>query len=177
MENEVILVDFYDRPTGTAEKIEAHESGQLHRAFSVFLFHDNKLLLQKRSSTKYHCPGLWTNTCCSHPQPGELTADAAVRRLKEELNISISENSVKEINSFFYRQEFSNGLTEFECDHVFVGKLPTEEKPAENPEEVDETAWWDIEALFEEMRVNPQRFTPWFLICAPMAVAAVRNGV
>ena len=173
MRNEVILVDFNDEPMGTAEKMEAHERGLLHRAFSVFLFCEGRLLLQKRALSKYHCPGLWTNSCCSHPRPGESTADAAVRRLSEELGIDKVE--LREIGSFFYRQKFDNGLTEFECDHVFVGSFSPDTEFVSDPEEVEETAWWDFDELLEKLRTDPEAFTPWFLICAPEAIKAIKE--
>ncbi len=171
----VILVDLTDREIGSSEKMAAHEKGLLHRAFSVFLFNGSKLLLQKRAADKYHCPGLWTNTCCSHPRPGEETAKAAQRRLAEELGTEPCE--ITELCSFFYRYEFSNGLTEYECDHVFLGEYSPEAKLCPNPDEVEEAAWWDICELEEELRLNPDRFTPWFIICAPMVINAIRQNI
>lgn len=174
MQNNVILVDLWDEPIGTAEKMEVHEKGMLHRAFSVFLYHGNKILLQKRAKSKYHCPELWTNSCCSHPRPNEATDVAAIRRVKEELGIDAQD--IKEVRKFFYRQQFSNGLTEFECDHVFIGEIPADTKFVENQDEVDEVAWWDIDELYEKLRENPDMFTPWFLICAPDAIDEIRKA-
>lgn len=116
---EVILVNEKDEPIGTMEKLEAHQKGALHRAFSVFLFNPKgELLLQRRALHKYHSAGLWTNTCCSHPRPGEETSAAAHRRLKEEMGM---EADLRFMTSFQYRSEFENGLTEHEFDHVFIG--------------------------------------------------------
>lgn len=159
---QVILVDFQDREIGTMEKMEAHIHQRLHRAFSVFLFHEDQILLQKRAIHKYHCGGLWTNTCCSHPAPGESVMEAAKRRLKEEIGVQVDE--LQEIDSFFYRYPFSNGVTEFECDHVLVGEYSGAYKI--DPEEVDEMRWVSAEALRKEMLRHAEEFTPWFLICA-----------
>src|SRR5437868_2002286 len=116
---EVILVNKRDEPTGSMEKLAAHQQGLLHRAFSIFIFNDNgELLLQQRAIDKYHSGGLWTNTCCSHPQPGEETIVAAQRRLKEEMGFT---TSIKKVFDFVYKAEFGNGLIEHEFDHVFAG--------------------------------------------------------
>jgi isopentenyl-diphosphate delta-isomerase len=126
MKEYVILVDPTDQPVGRMEKMEAHEKGILHRAFSVFLFNEKgETLLQQRASTKYHSPLLWTNTCCSHQRDGESNAQAASRRLREELGIELAPDRLNDVFSFVYRAEFDNGLTEHELDHVLVGSLPT----------------------------------------------------
>jgi isopentenyl-diphosphate delta-isomerase len=118
--NDVILVDKHDNSVGTMDKMKAHEMGVLHRAFSIFLFNDKgELLLQKRQESKYHSAGLWTNTCCSHPKPGETLIDGAKSRLMEEMGIS---TEIEFAFSFLYKAEFENGLTENEFDHVFIGK-------------------------------------------------------
>jgi isopentenyl-diphosphate Delta-isomerase len=119
MEN-VILVDIHDNQTGVMEKLEAHQKGLLHRAFSVFIFNSNyEILMQRRSLNKYHSAGLWTNTCCSHPRPGEATDSAANRRLKEEMGLACA---LKEQFSFIYKASFDNDLTEHELDHVLIRK-------------------------------------------------------
>ena len=99
-EPKVILVNFQDQQTGVMGKMKAHQEARLHRAFSVFLYHGDQILLQKRAKNKYHCGSLWTNTCCSHPAPGEDTHGAAVDRLKAETGISIPE--LQELFFFFY---------------------------------------------------------------------------
>ena len=159
-EEQVILVDEKDRPQGTAEKMEAHRKGLLHRAFSVFLFNDEgKLLLQRRAKGKYHSGGLWTNTVCSHPMPGEDTRAAAIRRLKEEMGI---EAEVHKIFDFIYRAELDNGLTEHEFDHVFIGKFNG--KPELNPEEADDYRYMHLQEIREDIRRHPGQYTAWFKI-------------
>src|SRR5215203_6397334 len=119
-EQNVILVNEKDEEIGTMEKMEAHRKALLHRAFSVFIFNGRgEMLLQRRALKKYHSGGLWTNACCSHPRPGEVTADAAARRLREELGFVTTLNPAFQ---FVYRATFDNGLTEYEFDHVFLGK-------------------------------------------------------
>ncbi len=167
--NEVILVDFDDCEIGTMEKMEAHEKERLHRAFSVFLMQDGKMLLQKRASDKYHCGGLWTNTCCSHPRPGEETKTAAVRRLKEELEITVEPEELKEVHSILYRYPFNNGLTEFEYDHLFVGAYHG--TWVENPEEVDAVKWVEIEWLKKDIVEHAEKYTPWFIIALKEVLA------
>lgn len=156
---QVILVDLQDRELGLAEKMQAHEKGLLHRAFSVFLFRGDAVLLQKRAKAKYHCGGLWTNTCCSHPRTGEAISQAAIRRLQEELNIVVE--SLREVTAFVYRYPFSNGLTEFEFDHVLVGEY--DGGWIENPEEVEAVRWVELTQLLRDIRLQPERYTPWFI--------------
>lgn len=160
---EVILVDENDRETGVMEKMEVHEKGILHRAFSVFIINSSgHLLLQKRAAGKYHSPGLWTNTCCSHPKPGESLEAAASRRLMEEMGIGCE---LYKSFSFIYKYEFENGLTENEFDHVLLGKC--DEVPVPAQEEVDEYKYVEIEMLEEELKYNPEKFTIWFRIAFP----------
>ncbi len=155
---DVILVDERDRPVGRMEKLEAHETGALHRAFSVFLFDaEGRWLLQRRDLGKYHSGGLWTNTCCSHPAPGESTAEAAVTRLMEEMGITAE---ITPAFSFHYRADFDNGLVEHEFDHVFVGRFDGE--PVPNPDEASDWRWVDTESLFRELDDRPDAFTYWF---------------
>lgn len=159
-EEQVILVDENDKPIGNMGKLEVHQKGLLHRAFSVFIFNDKgELLLQKRASTKYHSPGLWTNTCCSHPQPGEETLNAANRRLREEMGI---DTILIHKTSFIYRTEFDNGLTEHEFDHVFVGQ--SNDHPVINKLEIDEFKWMSLNTIKEDIKNSPQNFTSWFKI-------------
>jgi isopentenyl-diphosphate delta-isomerase type 1 len=157
---QVILVDEFDQPHGTAEKLQAHREGLCHRAFSVFLYkntHTIELLIQQRAKEKYHSPNLWTNTCCSHPRPGENTLAAAERRLFEELGLKVP---LKTIGSFHYIAHFDNGLTENELDHVIIGEF-IDEKIEANPHEVQDTRWVSITDLQQELDIHPERFTPW----------------
>jgi isopentenyl-diphosphate Delta-isomerase len=160
---QVILVDENDQETGRMEKIEAHVKGVLHRAFSVFIVNNSgQLLLQRRSDEKYHSPGLWTNTCCSHPRPDEPVEKAALRRLMEEMGLNcILHRSF----SFIYRFEFENGLTEHEFDHVLLGVC--DDLPSPDPEEVSEFCYSDTEVLEDDIRKNPENYTVWFRIAYP----------
>jgi len=156
----VILVDENDQELGLMEKMEAHEKGLLHRAFSVFLFNDkNELLLQQRAHSKYHSGGLWTNTCCSHPRSEEKVIDAAHRRLMEEMGI---EAKMSEAFSFMYRADFDNGLSEHEFDHVVIGTFNGE--PNINPEEVTDWKYMSMSAIESDMKTNPENYTAWFRI-------------
>lgn len=161
MSDFVILVDEHDNQIGTAEKMEAHQhGGKLHRAFSVFVFNDTgEVMLQRRAASKYHCPGLWTNTCCSHPRPDETTLAAATRRLQEEMGFVCP---LEEKFTFLYRAEFSNGLTEHEFDHVFVGHYTAD--PVLNPVEADDWKWVSIADLEKDISQNPEQYTPWLKI-------------
>ena len=121
--NHVVLVDEDDNAIGTMEKMQAHQENRLHRAFSIMLLNadnPNLCLLQQRQSQKYHCPNLWSNTCCSHPFPGESILQAGARRLQEELGLS---TELKSIDTFVYQADFDNGLHEHEYDHVLLGTL------------------------------------------------------
>ncbi|MFN4885021.1 MAG: isopentenyl-diphosphate Delta-isomerase [Bacteroidota bacterium] len=156
----VVLVDELDQPKGTMEKLEAHKQGLLHRAFSIFIFNSKKeLLLQKRASQKYHCGGLWTNTCCSHQRPNESTMEAANRRLQEEMGMTCELESTF---SFVYKAAFDNGLTEHEFDHVLIGH--TDASPDINKEEVDSFKYMGIEDIQKDLEINSHLYTPWFKI-------------
>jgi len=156
----VVLVDEKDNEIGTEEKIKAHKDGKLHRAFSIFIFNPKgEFLLQRRALSKYHCGGLWTNTCCSHPRKGEALENAVHRRLMEEMGFDCE---LKEKFSFLYKAEFSNGLTENELDHIFVGIF--EGEPVINKEEVAEFKWMNMDELKKDISENPERYTPWFKI-------------
>ena len=156
----VILVDENDNQLGLMEKIEAHEKALLHRAFSVFILNDNKqLLLQKRALNKYHSPGLWTNTCCSHPRDGESVIDAGIRRLDEEMGFKTQLNN---LFSFVYKARLDNGLTEHEYDHVLLGKYNKD--PLINELEVCDWKWVDLDALSNDLVINPKSYTVWFKI-------------
>lgn len=155
---EVVLVDEKDNEVGTSEKLAAHKSGQLHRAFSIFIFNSKgEMLLQQRAINKYHSGGLWTNACCSHPRPGESTVEAAKRRLSEELGM---ETKLKFLFTFKYNAEFDNGLIEHELDHVFVGK--SDDLPVLNIQEAKDFKYVLINELIEDVRINPVNYTFWF---------------
>jgi isopentenyl-diphosphate Delta-isomerase len=158
----VVLVDEQDRPLGTAAKLEAHQAGgRLHRAFSVFIFDSSgRMLLQHRGAGKYHFGGLWTNACCSHPQPGEPVADAAQLRLQEEFGFDAE---LSPAFTFTYRAtDPASGLTEHEFDHVFFGRFDGEPRP--DPAEIDEWRWVDPAQLAEAVAAHPERYTPWFRV-------------
>jgi isopentenyl-diphosphate delta-isomerase len=160
MQEHVILVDELDNAIGTMEKMEAHEKGLLHRAFSVFIFNGKgELLLQQRALTKYHSAGLWTNTCCSHPRPNETVLNAAKRRLTEEMGLNCE---VDHKTSFIYKTDFDNGLTEHEFDHVFFGHY--DQDPIINPEEVENFVWMDVNKIMNDIEKNPKKYTSWFKI-------------
>jgi isopentenyl-diphosphate Delta-isomerase len=156
----VILVDEQDNETGRMEKMEAHEKALLHRAFSIFVFNDaGQMMLQRRALSKYHSPGLWTNTCCSHPRPGESLSAATQRRLAEEMGFRCP---LEKAFSFIYKAAFDHGLTEHELDHVFTGTYNGD--PAINPAEVAEWKWVSVSALLEDVKNNPEAYTVWFRI-------------
>jgi len=160
---QLILVDENDLSIGAMEKMAVHENALLHRAFSVFVFNDaGELLMQKRALSKYHSAGLWTNTCCSHPRPGEETAFAATRRLQEELGFV---TPIRKVFDFVYKASFENGLTEHEFDHVFVGNYTGVIKP--NPDEVAEIAYFSMEKINSLMESDGGMFTVWFHIAFP----------
>lgn len=156
----LILVDEFDNVVGTAEKMEAHRLGMLHRAFSVLIFNQNgEMLIQKRAKGKYHSGGLWTNACCSHPFPEEETYKAAIRRVKEELGVDIQ---LKEKFHFIYKAKMDNNLIEHELDHVFIGRYNGPFFP--NSEEIEKVRFVGMTALIKEMNEYPERFTFWFKI-------------
>jgi isopentenyl-diphosphate Delta-isomerase len=166
----VILVDPNDRPIGAQDKQAAHRDGRLHRAVSVFLINrSGRWLLQRRAPVKYHSGGLWSNTCCGHPRPGETTLQAAERRLREELGVEVR---LQPVMQFQYRAELSNGLIEHELDHVFMGQF--EGEPTPNPDEVDACAWVDPDALGREIDQYPDRFTAWLKLLFPHVRAALQ---
>lgn len=160
IEEKVILVNEKDEKIGLMAKQEAHEKGLLHRAFSVFVFNEkNELMLQQRALHKYHSPGLWTNTCCSHQRDGESTLAAGKRRLQEEMGFSVD---LKETTSFIYKAPFDNGLTEHELDHILLGNYNDE--PNINPDEVSSWKWMPIEEVRSDIQNQPETYTAWFKI-------------
>ena len=159
-EEQVILVNELDEQIGLMPKMEAHEKALLHRAFSVFIFNDkNELMLQQRALTKYHSPGLWTNTCCSHQREGESNIDAGKRRLQEEMGFS---TDLKDTISFMYKAPFDNGLTEHEFDHILIGHY--NEAPKLNKEEAHAYKWVTLDDVKADMTLNPYAYTAWFKI-------------
>lgn len=160
MGERVVLVDEDGNEVGVEEKIKAHKEGKLHRAFSIFIFNSRgELLLQKRARDKYHSGGLWSNTCCSHPKPGESLEHAAHRRLREEMGFDCD---LKEAFHFIYKANLNNGFTEWELDHVFIGRYDGEVKP--NPNEVEDWRWININDLEDDIKRNPNKYTVWFKI-------------
>lgn len=157
MEDVLILVDLNDQPTGFAGKQRVHEEGLLHRAFSIFIFDPHsRLLLQQRADTKYHSPGLWSNTCCGHPREGETTIEAARRRLHEEMGLTCE---LEPHSTLVYQEQVSPTMTEYEYDHVFIGRCIT--NPVANPDEAKAWRWVDPVALQEELHKAPHTFTVW----------------
>jgi isopentenyl-diphosphate Delta-isomerase len=160
LEEQVILVNEKDEQIGTMPKMEAHEKGLLHRAFSVFIFNSKKeVMLQQRAFGKYHSPGLWTNTCCSHQREGETSIKAGERRLLEEMGFSVP---LKETTTFIYKAPFDNGLTEHEYDHVLIGNY--EGPPNINPDEVVDWRWMPLEDVKTDIANHPEMYTAWFKI-------------
>lgn len=160
MEEKVILVSEVDEQLGLMAKMEAHEKGILHRAFSVFIFNKKgELLLQQRALDKYHSPGLWTNTCCSHQRDGESNIEAGKRRLQEEMGFNCD---LKELFWFVYKASFDNGLTEHELDHVMIGHY--DDDPIVNLEEAAAFKWMSLEDVKKDMQIRPELYTEWFKI-------------
>ena len=159
----IILVDSKDKEIGTGEKLEVHQKGLLHRAFSVNIINrKGEFLLQQRAKIKYHSGGLWTNACCSHPHAGETLETAIHRRLKEEMGF---DTDLKELFTMIFRAAFSNGLTEHEFLHVYIGQWNGKVIP--NPEEADDYRWIGIDELKKEIEADPDSFTPWFRLFFP----------
>jgi isopentenyl-diphosphate delta-isomerase len=154
----LILVNEHDQETGLMEKMQVHQQGLLHRAFSILIFNEkNQLLLQQRASHKYHSALLWTNTCCGHPRTNESTPEAANRRLKEEMGFSVP---LKKLFSFKYESVLENNLIEHEFDHVFVGR--SNEAPIPNEEEVSDWKFISMDQLMKEIQLHPSNYTTWF---------------
>lgn len=160
MEERVILVDENDNPIGLMEKIEAHQKALLHRAFSVFVMNaKGEMMLQQRALHKYHSPGLWTNTCCSHQRENESNIEAGKRRLQEEMGFT---TELEDVISFIYKASFDNGLTEHEFDHVLLGFY--DHAPQINSQEVADWKWETPEKVKIDIDANPQKYTEWFKI-------------
>ncbi|MFN4233325.1 MAG: isopentenyl-diphosphate Delta-isomerase [Bacteroidia bacterium] len=160
LKEKVILVDEQDNELGLMEKMEAHEKGLLHRAFSVFVFNSkNELMLQQRSDSKYHSGGLWTNTCCSHPRMGETLMEAAQRRMMEEMGFTCE---LSHEFSFIYKAQLDNNLIEHELDHVFFGFY--DGLPQINPVEAKAWKYASVEEIKNDIQNHPQHYTEWFKI-------------
>lgn len=169
--NKVILVDHNDREIGIMDKLPAHLEGVLHRAFSVFVFNDNmELLMQCRANSKYHSGGLWSNTCCSHPMPGESLFTAAHRRMKEELGLTVE---LKKAGAFVYKARINDRITEYELDHVLFGI--SNDLPRINPSEVKEWAYWPTAVIERKLKEQPFLFTAWFRLIFP-AIKSTLSG-
>lgn len=168
---DLILVNEADEPVGVMEKMEVHKKALLHRAYSVFIFNSkNQLILQQRALEKYHSAGLWSNTCCSHPAPGEDIITSAEFRLKEEMGIH---TPLRHAFHIIYKAEFDNQLTEHELDHVFVGKYDGEVLP--NSEEVMDISFRSLEEISSEMKSDPQKFTVWFNLILPQLISHLKE--
>ena len=188
MEDQIILVDEQDKETGRVGKLEAHEKGLLHRAFSIFIFRKIlvdepdgtrtfhiQLLIQQRAEGKYHSGGLWANSCCSHPRVGEELLEAAARRLPEETGYTVSDleggetgaaGALEEKGAFVYTAEFDNGLTEHEFDHVLIGWLRKDlldKEPQPNPEEASRMEFVDVADVMQDVLKSPGKYAAWFL--------------
>ena len=172
MTENIILVDENDKEVGLGEKLQVHREGRLHRAFSIFVFNsDNQMLIQQRNRNKYHSGGLWANTCCSHPRAGERLAEAAHRRLKEEMGFDCE---LTEIFSFIYKTGFDNGLIEHELDHVFAGTYDGEIKP--NPEEAEAVEWIGLDELEGDLENQPGKYAYWFKQAISRVIGYKKRG-
>ncbi len=173
MEEQVVLVDEKDVEKGLMGKMEAHEKGLLHRAFSIFVLNsDGDMMLQQRAVAKYHSGGLWTNTCCSHPRPNEKPELAAHRRLMEEMGFDCE---VRKMFDFVYQSELDKGLTEHEFDHVFVGYYNG--IPQINKEEVESWKWMSLDSISEDLKINPDNYTEWFKIVFERFATNIKSGM
>ena len=170
MNDEIALVDLDDRITGYALKADVHRDGLLHRACSIFITNGSEMLLQRRNVRKYHSGGLWSNACCSHQRRGEELEEAVHRRLREELGFDCE---LRESFRFVYRTEFRNGLTEYEYDHVFVGRY--DGPVTADPEEAEEIMWVPFGELTARLETSPEEFSSWFVISAPAVLASLER--
>jgi isopentenyl-diphosphate delta-isomerase len=155
---QVILVNEHDQVVGAMDKMEAHQKGVLHRAFSILIFNSKgEMLLQKRSQGKYHSGGLWTNACCSHPAPDENLTDATKKRLKHEMGIDLQPEFAYK---FIYKSKLDRELTEYELDHVFTGIF--DGVPDINTNEVEDWKFVNLNTLRQDMQAHPDDYTVWF---------------
>jgi isopentenyl-diphosphate delta-isomerase len=174
MTEQVILVDSNNNTIGEEEKIKTHQLGLLHRAFSIFVLRKNQVpevLFQKRALTKYHSSGLWTNSCCGHPRPGETVQEAANRRLQEEIGLNLP---LKEIGVFTYKANVGNNLIEHEIDHVFIDYWKGQ-PIIPNPEEVEQLEWYDLHKVLKEINHKPFLYTAWIGQALEIAIDYTNN--
>lgn len=170
--NDLVRVDIFDNELGTIEKMDAHLTPVLHRAFSVFLINEKgEMLIQKRAPHKYHSPNLWANACCSHPRMGENVIESAEARLVEELGFT---TRVEELFTFIYLNKFNDNLYEYELDHVLLGRYDGE--ITLNEDEASEFKWISPDELSRDLVENPTKYSSWFLICAPRVIKHLKNN-
>jgi len=167
----IISVDLFDNPMGEYTKEEGHCCPILHRAFSIFLYHYDQMLIQQRAMGKYHSAGLWANSCCSHPQPGEDLNLSVDHRLQEELGLKCP---CKEVFSFVYYHKFSDNLFEYEYDHVFVGKYDGDVQF--NTDEIAQVKWMQIDELASDVIAFPEKYSVWFLISVPKVIEIIKTN-
>lgn len=171
--NDIVLVDSYGNETGAMEKMEAHRTGRLHRAFSIFIVNSQaQLLLQQRAISKYHSGGFWSNTCCSHPAPGETIFQAAHRRLDEELGFDCE---LTEIFAFTYRADVGNGLIEHEHDHILLGRY--DGVFCLNPDEIQACRWMSLAELTNDIAVHGDVYTDWLKLLVRHRLPALAEGI
>ena len=169
--NDLVRVDIFDNELGPIEKMDAHITPVLHRAFSVFLINDKKeMLIQKRAAHKYHSPNIWANACCSHPRMGEDVIASAESRMIEELGFT---TKVEELFKFNYMTKYNDNLYEYEVDHVLFGEYNGE--VVLNPEEASEFKWVNVDELARDMIANPSIYSSWFVICAPRVIEHIKS--
>lgn len=166
--DKIILVDLNDNEIGFDNKMDVHYQGVLHRAFSIFIVNNKKMLIQKRNINKYHSGGLFTNACCSHPREGEILEHAIHRRLNEEMGFDCE---LKEVTSFVYYHNFNNGTIEYELDHVYIGNYSGEINI--DPDEAESAEWVDILWLKQDVMNHPENYTVWFIIALPKVLKAL----
>ncbi len=168
---QVIIVDENDNELEIMEKMEAHASGKLHRAFSIFVFNSRgQILIQKRADSKYHSGGLWSNTCCSHQRPGESLEVSVHRRLAEEMGFDCE---LKKLFTIQYRAVLDNNIIEHEIDHIFAGVY--DDDPDPDPAEVAAYSWFDRHVLVEDVRSNPERYSYWLKLILEKVINAISD--
>lgn len=158
----ILIPAWVDARLTPVEKLEVHQRGLRHKAVSVFVLRGHDVLLQRRAMDKYHTPGLWANTCCTHPEWDEAPSDCAVRRLNEELGITGL--ALEHRHHLEYRADVGGGLIEHEVVDVFVGLAPDDLAVRPNPQEVMDVEWVDRDRLRTLVDTHPDRYTPWLRI-------------